>query len=97
MVDAYPFIEERLKEIEEMAKGWPQKLKHELHEEHELELTRQHSFICDGCKESGEVWSFYCRECDFDLLPKCALDKDKETKADAKEEGNTKEGWVCDR
>ncbi|GMI74989.1 nucleoredoxin 1 [Hibiscus trionum] len=98
--DAYPFTEERLKEIEaqyeEMAKGWPQKLKHKLHEEHELELTRRGSFVCDGCEEPGEVWSFYCGECDFDLHPKCALEKDKETKADAEEEGNTKEGWVCD-
>ncbi|KAK8529442.1 hypothetical protein V6N13_102360 [Hibiscus sabdariffa] len=98
--DAYPFTEERLKEIEaqyeEMAKGWPQKLKHELHEEHELELTRRGSFVCDKCGEQGGVWSFYCGECDFDLHPKCALEKDKETKDDAEEEGKTKEGWVCD-
>ncbi|KAE8704953.1 putative nucleoredoxin 1-2 [Hibiscus syriacus] len=97
--DAYPFTEERLKEIEaqyeEMAKGWPQKLKHKLHEEHELELTRRGSYVCDGCEKTGEIWSFYCGECDFDLHPKCALEKDKETKGDV-EEGNTKEGWVCD-
>ncbi|XWS69014.1 hypothetical protein CRYUN_Cryun04dG0143300 [Craigia yunnanensis] len=97
--DAYPFTEERLKEIEaeykKMAKGWPEKLKHELHEEHELVLTRRSSYNCDGCNEEGQVWSFYCEECEFDLHPKCALEEDKETKAD-EEEGNPKEGWVCD-
>nr|AMA21639.1 cotton nucleoredoxin 1 [Gossypium barbadense] len=89
--DAYPFTEERLKEIEaqieEMAKGWPEKLKDERHEEHELVLTRRSNYVCDACKENGQVWSFYCEECDFDLHSKCALEK--ETKADAKE------GWVC--
>ncbi|XVF84288.1 hypothetical protein PTKIN_Ptkin17bG0025000 [Pterospermum kingtungense] len=98
--DAYPFTEERLKEIEaeyeEMAKGWPEKLKHDLHKEHELVLTRRKTFTCDGCDELGQVWSFYCKECDFDLHPKCALQEDKETKADEKEEGNQKEGLVCD-
>ncbi|KAE8716546.1 putative nucleoredoxin 1-2 [Hibiscus syriacus] len=98
--DAYPFTEQRLKEIEakyeEMAKGWPKKLKHKVHEEHELELARRGSYVCDGCEEPGEVWSFYCKECDFDLHPKCGLEEDKETKGDVKEEGNTKEGWVCD-
>ncbi|XWS63666.1 hypothetical protein CRYUN_Cryun06bG0121000 [Craigia yunnanensis] len=97
--DAYPFTEERLKEIEaeyeEMAKGWPEKLKHKLHE-HELVLSRRSSYCCDGCDEGGQVWSFYCQECDFDLHPKCALEEDKETKADEKKEGNPKEGWVCD-
>ena len=90
--DAYPFTEERLKEIEaqieEMAKGWPEKLKDERHEEHELVLTRRSNYVCNVCDEMGQVWSFYCEECDFDLHPKCALEK--ETKADAKE------GWVCD-
>ncbi|XP_022735436.1 probable nucleoredoxin 1 [Durio zibethinus] len=102
--DAYPFTEERLKEIEakyeetakEMAKEWPEKLKHELHEEHELVLTRRRSYYCDKCNERGQIWSFYCEECDFDLHPKCALEKDKETKADEKEEESPKEGWVCD-
>ncbi|XP_022776105.1 probable nucleoredoxin 1 [Durio zibethinus] len=97
--DAYPFTEERLKEIEaqyeEMAKGWPEKLKHELHEEHELVLTRLHYFKCDGCNEEGQAWSFLCEECDFTLHPKCALKEDKETKADEMEEGNPKEGWIC--
>ncbi|XVF84990.1 hypothetical protein PTKIN_Ptkin17bG0083100 [Pterospermum kingtungense] len=98
--DASPFTEERLKELEakyeEMAKGWPEKLKHKLHEEHELVLTRRGAYNCDGCNGGGQVWSFYCEECDFDMHPKCALEEAEETKADEKTEGNPKEGWVCD-
>ncbi|XP_050206681.1 probable nucleoredoxin 1 [Mercurialis annua] len=95
--DAFPFTEEHLKKIEakyeEMAKEWPEKIKHELHEEHELVLSRRQVFTCDGCNEDGNIWSFYCEECDFDLHPKCALKENKET-----EDGEpvTKEGWVCD-
>ncbi|CAK9313922.1 unnamed protein product [Citrullus colocynthis] len=92
--DAYPFTEERLKQLEdqleEEAKGWPEKLRHELHDEHELVLTRHRSYVCDGCNEMGSGRSFYCKECDFDLHPKCALKNDEE----AKEEG--KEGWICE-
>jgi nucleoredoxin len=37
--DAFPFTEEHLKQLEEkleeQAKGWPEKVKHELHAEHE--------------------------------------------------------------
>ncbi|PRQ22447.1 putative protein-disulfide reductase chromatin regulator PHD family [Rosa chinensis] len=88
--NAYPFTEERLKEIEaefeEMAKRWPKKLKNALHEEHELVLARRRNFICDGCNEKGEVWSFYCEECDFDLHPKCALEEEKGPKTDANPE-----------
>ncbi|CAH9108313.1 unnamed protein product [Cuscuta europaea] len=95
--DAYPFTEERLKEIEaeyeEMSKGWPEKLKHALHEEHELLLTRRMVYNCDACHDEGQGWSFYCDDCDFDLHPKCALEENME--AEATEE-NTKEGWVCD-
>ncbi|OMO80191.1 C1-like protein [Corchorus olitorius] len=98
--DAYPFTEERLKEIEaeyeEMAKGWPKNLKHELHEDHELVLSRRTTYYCDGCNEEGHTWSFYCEECDFDLHPKCALKEDKETKSEEKEEAAPKEGWICD-
>uniref|UniRef100_A0A5B6YMS9 protein-disulfide reductase n=1 Tax=Davidia involucrata TaxID=16924 RepID=A0A5B6YMS9_DAVIN len=98
--DAYPFTEEHLKEIEaqyeEMAKGWPEKLKHTLHEDHELELTRRPIYTCDGCNEMGQVWSFNCGECDFDLHPKCALEEDKGTKDEVEEAENTKDGWICD-
>ncbi|CAN6676137.1 unnamed protein product [Malus baccata var. baccata] len=99
--NAYPFTEERLKEIEaefeEMAKGWPEKLKSALHEKHELVLSKRTAFVCDGCEEPGEVWSFYCKECDFDLHPKCALEGDKKIENGAKqEEDESKEGWVCD-
>ena len=99
--NAYPFTEERVKEIEaefeEMAKGWPEKLKSALHEEHELVLSKRRAFVCDGCGEPGGGWSFYCKECDFDLHPKCALEGDKKTENGAKqEEEESKEGWVCD-
>lgn len=85
--EAYPFTEERVKELEkeyeEMAKGCPEKVSHESHE-HELTLSRRRMYTCDGCDEEGIAWSYYCDECDFDLHPKCAL------------EDKTKDGWVCD-
>ncbi|KAF7123899.1 hypothetical protein RHSIM_Rhsim12G0116700 [Rhododendron simsii] len=101
--NAYPFTEARLKEIEaeneEMAKGWPKKVKHELHE-HELELIHRPEYVCDGCEQGGAVWSFYCENCDFDLHPKCALEENKGTKGDreddVEERTKTKEGYVCD-
>ncbi|KAI8528277.1 hypothetical protein RHMOL_Rhmol12G0137400 [Rhododendron molle] len=95
--NAYPFTEARLKEIEaeneEMAKGWPKKVKHE------LELIRRQEYMCDGCEEEGIVWFFYCEEWEFDLHPKCALEENKATKVekeDDMEETKSKEGWVCD-
>ncbi|GAV61030.1 C1_3 domain-containing protein/Thioredoxin_8 domain-containing protein [Cephalotus follicularis] len=98
--DAYPFTDEHLEEIEarykEMTKGWPETVKHALHEEHELVLTRRRIYRCDECEEEGRIWSFYCDECDFDLHPKCALEEDEGTKVDAQEEQNPKEGWICD-
>ncbi|XP_021742650.1 probable nucleoredoxin 1 [Chenopodium quinoa] len=73
----YPFTNERLKEVEseleEMTKGWPEKVEHALHEEHTLLLIRRNVYKCDGCEEDGQLWSFNCEECDFDLHPKCAL------------------------
>ncbi|OIW14340.1 hypothetical protein TanjilG_25126 [Lupinus angustifolius] len=98
-VDVYPFTKERVEEIEaeyeEIAKGWPEKLTHEKHE-HELELCRRTIYICDGCDVEGNIWSYYCDECDFDLHPKCALEKGKGSKDDAKEEKKSKDEWVCD-
>ncbi|KAF5945361.1 hypothetical protein HYC85_015589 [Camellia sinensis] len=97
--DAYPFTEERLKEIEaeieEMAKGWPEKVKHALHE-HELVLTRREEYVCDWCDEAGKVLAFNCDECEFDMHPKCALEEDKESKEDVKVGKKPKEGWLCD-
>lgn len=77
---AYPFsagrVEELKSEIEKMARNWPQNVKHTLHEEHQLFLTsRQGGYICDGCEKEGRLWSYWCKECDFDLHPKCALEK----------------------
>ncbi|RWR79477.1 putative nucleoredoxin 1 [Cinnamomum micranthum f. kanehirae] len=105
--DAYPFTEEHLKvmeaKIEEMAKGWPEKVKHDLHTEHELNLKRQRVYNCDGCGMEGRAWSYYCKECDFDLHPKCALEEEKkeddergENKDGHGHEAATNEGWVCD-
>jgi nucleoredoxin len=97
--EAYPFTEEHLKhleeKLEEMVKGWPEKLKHELHLEHELVKTRRNSYACNGCREMGHGWSFYCKQCDFDLHPKCALKKNEGTKDDEKAEGFVCEGDVC--
>ncbi|OIV93728.1 hypothetical protein TanjilG_16579 [Lupinus angustifolius] len=98
--DAYPFTDEKIKEIEakyeETAKGWPEKVTHESHE-HELVLTRRRIYTCDGCDEEGNIWSYYCDECDFDLHPKCALEEKVENKDDdAKEDEKSKDGWVCD-
>lgn len=96
--DAYPFTEERIAEIEaqsdEIAKGWPEKVTRETHE-HELVLSRRRIFYCDVCNKEGHFWSYYCKECDFDLHPKCAS-VDKGSKDDAKEEEKPKDGWVCD-
>uniref|UniRef100_A0A1J3IYZ3 protein-disulfide reductase n=1 Tax=Noccaea caerulescens TaxID=107243 RepID=A0A1J3IYZ3_NOCCA len=106
--DAYPFTEERVKEIEakynEMAKDWPKKVKHALHEEHELELTRVQFYTCDKCDEEGRIWSYHCEECDFDLHAKCALNEDANTtggdngavKESGGPGGESKDGWVCD-
>ncbi|XP_010651408.1 probable nucleoredoxin 1 [Vitis vinifera] len=96
--DAYPFTEEHIKEIEaqyEMAKGWPEKMKHALHEEHELVLTKRGIYRCNGCEKQGHLWSFYCEECDFNLHPKCALEEDKGSKED-EEKARPGEGWKCD-
>ncbi|KAM1170790.1 hypothetical protein ACFX13_021538 [Malus domestica] len=86
--NAYPFTEERMKEIKaefEMARGWPEKLKSALHEKHELVLSKRTAFVCDGCGKPGVVWSFYCKECDFNLHPKCALEGDKKIENGAKQ------------
>ncbi|KAF8016576.1 hypothetical protein BT93_H1945 [Corymbia citriodora subsp. variegata] len=106
--DAHPFTTEHLKKLEEKfkesIKGWPKKLKHPLHEEHELVPTQRIRYICDGCDEAGERWSYYCEECDFDLHPKCAVGEEEATKneldedgeaarEEAEEEKNAK-GWV---
>lgn len=98
--DAYPFTEERMKEIDgqysEMAKGWPEKVKHASHE-HELVLGRCGVYSCDGCDGEGRVWAFSCDECDFCLHPKCALGEDQGTRDDdSKEQNAPKEGWICD-
>lgn len=94
--DAYPFTEEHLKQLEEKldekAKGWPEKMKNEVHVEHELERIKRNGYRCDGCQDIGHGWSYSCKRCNFDLHPKCAL-KEGEGKDKAAE---GKEGWTCD-
>ena len=99
--DAFPFTEERLeelqKELDEKAKGWPEKLKHALHEEHELVLLRRGTYGCDGCEEMGSTWSYRCDECDFDLHPKCALAEEKKgEEEDGKAAEEAPAGYVCE-
>ncbi|KAK1281230.1 putative nucleoredoxin 1 [Acorus gramineus] len=108
--DAYPFTDEKVKELEakseEMVKGWPEKLKLALHDEHELKLTRRRFYFCDGCHEEGQDWSYYCQLCDFDVHPKCAFGKDDAKGGGGKEvegkegedekQSDGKEGYVCD-
>lgn len=90
--EAYPFTQERLDHFEEVAKGWPEKLKHELHSEHELEKTRQGSYGCSACRGMGNGWSFRCHQCHFNLHPKCAL----KTSEGTKDDGKAKDGVICD-
>ncbi|PON39531.1 Thioredoxin-like fold containing protein [Parasponia andersonii] len=87
--NAYPFTKEHLQHLEEhmdeMAKGWPKKLRHELHAEHEFSLTRHVSvYRCDGCLEMGIGWYFQCEQCCFGLHPNCALKKNEEANSDTK-------------
>ncbi|KAL1828744.1 hypothetical protein DCAR_0208001 [Daucus carota subsp. sativus] len=84
--DTYPFTEQHIKEIEaeheEMAKGWPQKVKNALDEKHELDLTRYRIYVCQKCGKDGKVWAFRCEECNFDLHPQCALEEEANEKND---------------
>ncbi|GAB4839790.1 hypothetical protein Ancab_020500 [Ancistrocladus abbreviatus] len=79
--DAFPFTEDHIthlkEQIEEIAKGWPEKLKHELHEHELVRLRRHGGYRCDACNKPGHDWSFCCKSCDFDLHPKCALKEDE--------------------
>ncbi|KAH9291533.1 hypothetical protein KI387_043278 [Taxus chinensis] len=80
---AYPFTDSRLaelqKEIEELAEKWPKEVKHGLHE-HSQSLSQRQAFNCDGCDEGRSGWSFYCKECDFELHPDCAVRDDDSEK-----------------
>ncbi|KAF7018488.1 hypothetical protein CFC21_031772 [Triticum aestivum] len=99
--DAFPFTSERIQELEkkidEMAKGWPEKVKHELHE-HELVLIRRpRPYGCDGCEEMGTSWSYNCAECDFDLHAKCALGEEKKgEEVNGQEHAAAPAGYVCE-
>ncbi|KAL9246503.1 hypothetical protein vseg_020029 [Gypsophila vaccaria] len=99
--DAFPFTEDHInglkQKLEDIAKGWPEKIKNELHE-HELVKVRRNGYVCDGCDSSRQGWSFWCEECDFDLDPECALKNYEEPKenSDKDETHETKEGYICE-
>ncbi|PHT34221.1 putative nucleoredoxin 1 [Capsicum baccatum] len=88
---AFPLTEKRMKEINaetaEMVKGWPKKIKHE------LLLSKRLGYNCDGCSQVGQIWSFYCEECDFDMDPKCTLEEKKESNINPKEDQRCKAQW----
>ncbi|KAJ7962141.1 Disease resistance protein [Quillaja saponaria] len=63
---------------EEMAKGFPNIIKHPLHKKHELLLARG-THGCDGCGEYRDGWSYFCGRCEFDLDPGCALEDSNKT------------------
>ncbi|TVU46616.1 hypothetical protein EJB05_06162 [Eragrostis curvula] len=98
--DAFPFTEERLEElkkkIDEEAKGWPEKLKHEMHDEHELVLMRTEVYNCDGCEDLGSSWTYRCMECKFNLHPKCALAEEKKDEEEKATTEKTPAGYVCE-
>ncbi|XP_020595221.1 serine/threonine-protein phosphatase 4 regulatory subunit 2-like [Phalaenopsis equestris] len=92
--DAYPFTKESMMqlkaEMEEKAKLWPAKIRHEEHS-HVLWKSKR-EYICDSCGKRGRHWSFYCKQCDFDLHPDCALDARHEV-VDSEEEEEEEAEW----
>ncbi|KAL2903289.1 putative nucleoredoxin 1 [Bienertia sinuspersici] len=97
---AYPFTNERLKEVEseleEMTKGWPEKVGHPLHQQHELLLSRRNAYRCADCEGDGQMWSFNCEECGFDLHPKCALALENGINdLNLKDHETSNGGWIC--
>ncbi|KAI4385170.1 hypothetical protein MLD38_003225 [Melastoma candidum] len=97
---AYPFTEDHLKpldeELEGKAKSWPEKLRHEIHGQHELVRTRRYAFMCGECREAGFRWSFRCKPCNFDLHPSCCLKMDEEASENGGTRNDPKQGWTCE-
>ncbi|KAK0571279.1 hypothetical protein LWI29_013567 [Acer saccharum] len=101
--DAYPFDEDTKKEmdrrLEEMAKGWPEKVRNKKHPEHELVLSLQGGFYtCCGCNELMVGWMFSCGECRFELHPECALADIEKLNNVVDDDGDNSEaqGLICD-
>ncbi|URE10527.1 Nucleoredoxin [Musa troglodytarum] len=97
--DAYPFSEERMKEldqkIDEMAKGWPEKRKHELHKHRKLELGRYGCiYRCGDCHKIGSGWCYLCDMCGFGVHPKCALKEETKDEEEHDEERSECDGEV---
>lgn len=102
--DAFPFTEKVLGELgrtmDEEARAWPGKVRrHDLHEFHELALTRRDAavaYTCDGCEGLGSFWCYRCDRCDFDLHPKCALGKEEKGKAAMEQLPDPAAAYVCE-
>lgn len=96
--DAYPFTEERKKEmdrkLEEMAKVWPEKVRSKKHGLHEVVLTRRGVCECGGCNELAVGWIFCCDDCRLYLHPECAMETEGE-KGDGPAEARKCNGEVC--
>ncbi|KAL5783551.1 hypothetical protein ACOSP7_008580 [Xanthoceras sorbifolium] len=85
--DAHPFDENIKKEmerrLEEMAKGWPEKVRNKKHPDHELVLLLGGVYKCSGCNELTVGWTYSCGECRFKLHPECAMaDTEKQNNVD---------------
>eukprot|EP00252_Welwitschia_mirabilis_P001358 TRINITY_DN1123_c0_g1_i1.p1 TRINITY_DN1123_c0_g1~~TRINITY_DN1123_c0_g1_i1.p1 ORF type:complete len:579 (+),score=110.09 TRINITY_DN1123_c0_g1_i1:346-2082(+) len=100
---AYPFTETSLenlkKEIHDQAMKFQKEVQSNKHE-HGLVLTERESFVCDECDELGAVWSYYCKDCDYDLHVECALDQrndgDQNVADAVADEDKSHKGIVCD-
>lgn len=96
--DAFPFTEEHIlnlkEKLEKMSQGWPEKLKLELHD-HELVKVRRGDYVCDGCENPGQGWSFYCDACEFGVHPECALKNPEKAEGDDSKV-ETGGGFICE-
>lgn len=107
---AYPFTDTHLEglknkienEIKELAEKSPKEIRYSQHE-HSLVLTQRRAFRCDGCNEGGVLWSYYCKDCDYDLHLTCALKEQQDLKQDkgqdtdaAIDENRKPAGVICD-
>ncbi|KAH7286643.1 hypothetical protein KP509_32G016200 [Ceratopteris richardii] len=106
-VDAFPFTEDRLQEVQDNMKkkysDLPKQVSSEKHE-HPLVLTDQayggQIYICDDCSEQGIGWTYHCDVCGFDLHPECIGETKKQVESEHPSEGvvdsESKAGYVCE-
>ncbi|URE13671.1 protein-disulfide reductase [Musa troglodytarum] len=78
-----------------MAKGWPEKRKHELHKHRKLELGRYGCiYRCGDCHKIGSGWCYSCVMCGFSVHPKCALKEETKEEEEHDEERSECDGEV---